>query len=300
MLDLMSEFTEKPEVQGFDPDNPQPGFYLDVDNDIYHSATKAISNSILGMCHESVSRYPWVQTCPVDTSKLETFDFGSAVHCLVLEPERFKEEYAIMPQFNLRTNAGKEKRDSWLAYHSNKYHLTAEEYAKAELMKASLMSDPRFSAYINDARGVAESVIVWRDEETGLLLRIRPDWLVELDDMVICLDLKTTESLTKFRRDFYSLRYDIQDCMYRDGIEKHFGKPVLFLFGAVSKTIELGRYPVLVDHVEQVDRDLSYSIYRSDLNKVAQAIKSDNWIEYGTIRRTNKQREYLYEQQQSA
>lgn len=293
MLDFTGEF-EKP---GFNPVDPKPGFYLDVPNDVYHSATKAISNSILGMCSDSVSRYKWVQDSPVDESKLETFDFGSAVHCLALEPERFHDEYAVMPAFNLRTNKGKKDKEDWLEYNSGKYILTADEYLKADLMCRSLMADPRFRVYREIKTGVAESVIVWRDEETGLLMRIRPDWLVELPDAVVCVDVKTTESLPKFRREFFNLRYDVQDAMYRDGIQKHFGKPVLFLFAAVSKTIELGRYPVTVDHIDPADRDIAYSIYRNDLKKVASAIERNDWIEYGTVRRTNKQREYHYEQQ---
>ena len=142
VLDLTNAF-EKEVSRGFDPDNLECGFYLDVPNDVYHSATKAISNSILGMCKDSVSAYQWVQKAPVDKSKLETFDFGSAVHSLTLEPNNFEKEFAVMPKFNLRTNKGKEEASAWRTQNADKYHLTTDEYFKACLMRDSLMADPR-------------------------------------------------------------------------------------------------------------------------------------------------------------
>ena len=32
---------------------------------------------------------------------------GSAIHCLLLEPDEFKDRFIIAPPFNRRTNAGK-------------------------------------------------------------------------------------------------------------------------------------------------------------------------------------------------
>lgn len=279
----------------FDPENPIPGIYYDVPNEVYHSCRKAISNSMLSEIHDSVSNYARNLTSPVNEEKLRAFEIGTAVHALLLEPERFKEDYAIPPNYNLRTNKGKDDLDAWKARNAGKYMLTYPEYEHVQYMRDSMLADPRISLWLQ-ADGKPEVVIVARDPETGLLLKIRTDWLVETDDVVVCLDIKTTETITKFRKDFFTLRYDVQDAFYTNVLTLHFNKPVLFLFGVVSKSVSVGRYPVAVENMAQEDRIIASEIYRRDLNKLAQAIKNNDWIEYTTIERSMKQREHYYEQ----
>lgn len=47
-----------------------------------------------------------------DTDALE---LGRAIHCAILEPERFATSYVAEPDFDLRTNTGKAARAAWLA-----------------------------------------------------------------------------------------------------------------------------------------------------------------------------------------
>ncbi len=52
--------------------------------------------------------------CPVDTTKTKTLDLGTAFHCRVLEPEEFSNRFIVAPEFNRRTNAGKEEEKAFL------------------------------------------------------------------------------------------------------------------------------------------------------------------------------------------
>ncbi|ENL6798456.1 hypothetical protein AB5Q79_001573, partial [Campylobacter jejuni] len=42
--------------------------------------------------------------------KSDNLALGSLIHTLILEPKKFEKEYLIMPELNLRTNEGKEKK----------------------------------------------------------------------------------------------------------------------------------------------------------------------------------------------
>lgn len=295
MLDMTNDFgVAAPAPQVFDPDNPVPGIYYDVPNELYHSCTKAVSNSMLTQAHDSVSNFAWLKKAPVDIEKLKAFDFGTAVHAMFLEPERYEQEYAVMPGYNMRTNKGKENADAWRKANSDACQIDQADADKVAMMCKSLWADPRASLW-RGMPGHAEVVIIWRDERTGLLCKMRADWLVELDDRVIIMDLKSTESMDKYRKDFFKLRYDIQSAFYRTGAEAYFGKSCVFIFAAVSKSVEIGRYPVSVGAVDDADHDIAMEVMRRDMDKLKHAIESDEWIEYDKLERTNSQREYMHE-----
>ena len=75
------------------------------------------------------------------------------------------------------------------------------------------------------------------DEETGLWLRVRPDWIHEVAGRS---DRSRRENLrskaARIRRAVQRKNaYHVQDAMYSDVIQKATGKPVLaFLFGGVD------------------------------------------------------------------
>ena len=200
-----------------------------------------------------------------------------------------------MPGYNMRTNEGKRKAEEWRKLKAGAYQIDQADHNKVAMMCKSLWADPRASLW-RSMPGHAEVVIVWLDERTGLLCKMRADWLVELDDRVIILDLKSTESMDKYRKDFFKLRYDVQSAFYRSGAEAHFNKQCTFNFAAVSKSVEIGRYPTSVGAVDDADHDIAMEVMRRDMDKLKHAIESNQWIEYDKLERTNSQREYMYEQ----
>lgn len=63
-----------------------------------------MSKSQLDMVALSPALLQWQKSAPVDTEKLKALDMGTALHCLLLEPEEFDKRFIVAPQFNLRTN----------------------------------------------------------------------------------------------------------------------------------------------------------------------------------------------------
>lgn len=221
----------------------QPGYYTDLSNDQYH-AGPGISKSQLDLIHRSPSLLQWSKAAPEDEEKKAALNIGDAVHALILEPERFREEYAIGPKDAPRnTKAGKEK---WAEFEASLKEgqtvLSADEGRKVELIYGSVMAHPH-ARWIAEAKGDAEASIYWTDPETGLLCRCRPDKLITEHGWIV--DVKTTADMSKFSRSVWDYRYHVQDAFYSEGYKQHFGQePAGFLFLVVSTSIECGKYPV--------------------------------------------------------
>jgi|GEM_PF-5009169 len=128
------------------------------------------------------------------------------------------------------------------------------------------------------ASGFPELTIFWTDKETGLLLKVRIDFLTITKDMAIPLDIKTcmkAEEYT-FAKDAGNRLYHVQAAMYMDGLNMALS-PILkepiesFVFVACEKEkacevneVKLGSASI----------DKGYEIYRNCLNKVAHYLDS--------------------------
>lgn len=76
------------------------------------------------------------KTPPTDAMKM-----GSMIHCMLLTPELFNDEFAIAPEINKRTNAGKEEWAQFTAMHADKTVVTNEDYEHARRVTDIVMSN---------------------------------------------------------------------------------------------------------------------------------------------------------------
>lgn len=239
-------------------------------NKEYHRS-KGMSKSRLDLFAQDPDKVEWSYRCPVDEDKIKTFDFGDALHAICLEPERLKSEFIEAPAFNLRTNAGKEERDKFYKENEGKKILTAEEYKKLRLMFESVMAHPRARAII-EADGVAEGSWFWTDKETGIECKCRPD--KQIGPRLI--DIKSTPELGKFSFSVQDFRYHVQDAFYCDGVEAcGIGTPYME-FLAIQKTIEIGRYPVMVVRLPEEIIEYGRLLYKRDLRAYAEYLEHGN------------------------
>ncbi|WP_339806366.1 PD-(D/E)XK nuclease-like domain-containing protein [uncultured Marinobacter sp.] len=247
----------------------QPGYYKGLSNEAYHSGP-GISKSQLDLVRKSPSLLEWSKHAPEDEEKKTALNVGDAVHALLLEPDRFKSEFAIGPEDAPRnTNKGKAK---WAEFEAGlkpgQVVLTAEEARKIQLIYGSVMAHPN-ARWLIEAEGDAEASIYWEDPDTGLLCRCRPDKnLISHGWMV---DVKTTADMSKFARSVYDYRYYVQDPFYSEGFFRHFGEPLQgFLFLVVSTSIEAGKYPVRLFCLDPEAKAKGYQEMRDDLASVAE------------------------------
>ncbi|SUC45671.1 Exodeoxyribonuclease 8 [Providencia stuartii] len=61
------------------------GIYYNISNEDYHNGL-GISKSQLDLINESPADFIWHRDAPVDKEKTKALDFGTALHCLLLEP----------------------------------------------------------------------------------------------------------------------------------------------------------------------------------------------------------------------
>lgn len=236
-------------------------FIPDMTNESYHSCSE-MSKTKLDLFHRDENLLSWHETCPVDTDKLKTLDFGDAMHAICLEPDRLKSEFVVMPKFNLRTNQGKEDKEVFDKENADKKILTADEYTKLRLMFESVMAHPS-GRQIIEAEGIAEGSFFWTDRDSGIDCRCRPDKIVTEHGYTV--DIKTTAKLSDFKFSVDDYRYYVQDPFYRDGMAENGITHSEMRFLVIQKTIECGRYPVMVVTLPQEVVEYGRQVYRQDL-----------------------------------
>lgn len=271
--------------------DPQSGIILSIPNGVYHDITNeeyhsgpAVSKSQLDDIAISPAVYQWKKSAPVDEEKLTALDMGTALHCLLLEPDEFEGRFIIAPEFNRRTTIGKESEKAFLddCKATGKTVMTFEEGRKLRLMRESVMAHPDARLLLEHDRH-AESSLYWTDEETGEQCRIRPDSY--LTDVPVTFDVKKTADIGRFETHVEEFRYYVQDAMYTEGYEKLFGEPSDFFFLMVSDTIDCGRYPVRVMKVEQDWKSAGYEEWHKNLRRFHECKLNDDWHDFETLYR---------------
>lgn len=178
----------------------------------YH-ASAALSASGIKKLLRSPAHYVYERTqqsTPTDAMRI-----GTAVHTLILEPERAG-EIVEMPAFAARTAAGRAERDAWLAAHESAQAFDAETLVNIRSAVAAVRAHPGAALLLSD--GVAERSLFWTDSAEKCECRARFDWHRSDGGIV---DLKTTRDASReaFARSIGSFGYHIQAAHYWLGAE---------------------------------------------------------------------------------
>lgn len=137
---------------------------------------------------------------------------GSAFHKLVLEYDDFESEFAVLPNVDKRTKAGKEAYDKFLASIGSKTAIDIATFEKAKAMADNIKSDPAISNFLSN--GVAEESHF--SEIDGVKVKARPDFYNKKLGLIV--DLKTTSSAkpSEFAKSVANFNYHIQVAFYSD------------------------------------------------------------------------------------
>nr|EFU7020488.1 exodeoxyribonuclease VIII [Escherichia coli] len=268
----------------------EPGIYYGISNENYHVGP-GVSKSQLDDIADTPALYLWRKNAPVDNTKTKTLDLGTAFHFRVLEPEEFSNCFIVAPEFNRRTNAGKEEEKAFLmeCASTGKTVITAEEGRKIELMYQSVMALP-LGQWLVESAGHAESSIYWEDPETGILCRCRPDKIIPEFHWI--MDVKTTADIQRFKTAYYDYRYHVQDAFYSDGYEAQFGVQPTFVFLVASTTIECGRYPVEIFMMGEEAKLAGQLEYHRNLRTLADCLNTNEWPAIKTLSLPRWAKEY--------
>jgi hypothetical protein len=205
----------------------------------YFTNYRSVSQSMLKTFMDRRRLYDAYYVSRTDTPPNPTppMQKGTATHTALLEPERFSDLVLCYPKKLLAkngavsTNEAKAFRDENEA--AGRVVMKEADYANVKAMAESVRKVCGKWLALSPLK---EHSIYWDCEETGLRCKLRADFIVDMPEVVVCLDLKTTgdASPQAFRSRVEDGGYWLQDATYREGIGKAFGKPVQMYFLAVE------------------------------------------------------------------
>lgn len=147
--------------------------------------------------------------------KSDNLALGSLIHTLILEPNKFEKEYLIMPELNLRTNEGKEKKAELetIALNEKKTLIKNEVYNQA-LEVVENFNKTSISNLFKQ-KGLAETSFFGKIDDISC--KCRPDFIISEKEII--LDLKTTgvengASADVFSKTIANFKYYIQASFY--------------------------------------------------------------------------------------
>ena len=181
-------------------------FYRDMTNDEYHADKSAISSTDVKTV-VTQTLFHWKNNVRKSSA---AFDTGSAVHAVLLEPEK---DLVLKGPKDRRGNAWKDAYAE--AQAAGKILLPEGEYYEIEAIARAVLFTPAAADLLGDADLVAEASFFVECPETGLTLKCRPDGL--LAERGIVFDIKTTQDASPrgFARAVTSYAYDVQAAFYR-------------------------------------------------------------------------------------
>lgn len=274
----------------------EPGAYPDIEAEDYHgnidllpepslSSTGVktlLSKSPFHFWHNS----PLNPNRPPEVEKIH-FAFGKMAHDIILLPDRVDDFYHVLPtgfawnktvQFECEIEEAKEAREAGKTLIAQKDADTAHRVA--EVLR---LNDLAMACLTN---GVTEETLVWKDEETGVWLRARPDFrpnsIVERRELRVVADLKfvaeTHMSPKGFSKAIANFGYHISAAMYWEGIEKIHGiAPTHWVHVPVEKDAP---HSVAVYELPMEDIERGRQMVRRGARLFANCLSADKWPGY--------------------
>ena len=240
----------------------------------------AISRSELFKISESPEKFKYYQEHPEEPTP--ALLLGQLFHAMALQPETVWEQFAVMPNVDRRTKAGKEEFAEFEASAEGKTVVSADMVEQATAMWEALNKNEFVKKLL---KGEKEKPFFWVDEMTGEECKCRTDVLTYVGENLIIVDLKTTDcaETDAFTRSAVKYGYDLQSAMYIEGVKANTGREPLFVFIAIEKK------PPYAINILQADKLLirrGYDLFRELIGIYHDCKTTNNW--YGYLGRYNQ------------
>lgn len=186
-----------------------PGVYTGMPAPDYH-AIDALSASGAKHLLRSPAHYLAQKEKPMEPTA--AMRLGTAVHTMILEPEKADIEIARAPKVDKRTKVGKETLELFERENAGKLILDADVYDKAAAIADAVAKHPVARELLKD--GQAETSMLWEAHD-GIPCKARFDYYK--GDGII--DIKTTQDASPdaFARSIAGFKYHMQAAHYLQG-----------------------------------------------------------------------------------
>lgn len=278
----------------------EPGIYSRVPMSRYHAADicdgPSISSSGLRKIIKTSMKHFWATTAlnprrqEEDDDKKRHFVLGRAVHHLTLGEPFFTKLFIEQPAQYLGTDA--KKKEMWKAWNNSaqkckdwnaeqRQHgrtwLTPDEINRVRGMMLALGREPLIQQGI--LNGAIERSMFWKDKETGIWIKVRPDSVPRDSDDAV--DLKITrstdwldcQSVIGIGRGGYG--YIQQGALIAEGWEKVFGRELnSFTLAFIEHE---NPHDVRIVGLEKEDLKRGRDLNRRALNMLWRSLKNQEW-----------------------
>lgn len=234
----------------------------------------AVSRSSLFRLTESPEKFRYFEDHPQPPTP--ALLFGQLFHKMALQPETLWDEFAVAPNVDRRTKAGKEAYGAFLEESDGKTVVTSDDMMKAGEMCEAL----RTNAFVQKLlSGEREVPYFWVDEMTGETCKCRVDCRSVVGDIPVIVDLKSTANAQTepFMREAVKYGYDLQSAMYIEGVKANTGVEHSFVFIAIEKEPP---YAVNILQADKLFVRRGYDLFRELIGIYHECRASGNWYGY--------------------
>ena len=215
----------------------------------------------------------WKENPQEDTPALL---FGRSAHKYILETYDFYTEFAVAPICDRRTKEGKEIWNKFVVDSEGKDVITQEQFEQIDAMRNSAYATPFVAKLLS---GNKELSFWGKDEDTGLVIKCRPDCITDFNGKHILIDYKTCTDAenTKFYRDSIKFGYDLQLAYYREILKQNTGLDYDVVIIAQEKTAP---YVTNVFQLSENYLENGRELYKEMLKVYKNCLETDNWYGY--------------------
>lgn len=259
----------------------QPGIYTDLTSEEYHGDTNSISRSAMMEFDKSAYKY-WAKYLNPERPSEEVnknYQLGSAFHTMILEPHLFDTYYAPEPPKVLLKDVGRKAYDEYKQAveeleNSNRIILSDKEYLNLLGMERALWSNDKARQLIKDA--IYERSYFWKDKESGLMVKSRPDILHP--NMIVDLKTIADASPRNYQNEMVRYGYHIQGAIVRDALRNLENRDCSSVINVcVEKQYP---YSIGIYLIDEAALDAGEEKYRSLLVDLASCIGHNDWQDY--------------------
>lgn len=255
-----------------------PGIYDDIPIEAYHGREICPGHSVSKTGIKDLLDCPLVywsssylnpDRAPPRTDPLR---FGAAIHMALTHPVDFAAKVKSWPRFiakNEMERAAHEARGGIVLRDSELQPINDMIFAlRQDKAAMELLSHP----------GYVEQTIAWKDEETGIWLRTRPDFRAANERYV--MDYKTAASADPATawRQVFNLYYHVQAAMLSDGLHATTGRrprSVIYLFQ--SKTAP---YPTSMINISESAMQVGRMLIKKALRRLRKCLDDGHFPSY--------------------
>lgn len=215
----------------------------------YHSDTDHVSRSDLTIFATSRRQFKRRRDAGIKDEDKDVLRIGKGTHAVALKDAIELKKIVLIPDSAL-SKSGRRAGNAWTRFrlkteNRGKTLLLPKQWELCQqiadaLQRVKVAETPEgipitVGTLVEHPRAQREVEHRWTDV---LPCRLKADLILELDNQVICLDLKTAFSVEqrKFWREVCRRKLWLQVAHYVAGLEAKFGKPVRFVFVAIEKT----------------------------------------------------------------